>query len=136
MKNFTLNEEIEVMCVAAESFPEGIAAAHQKLDAIAPVASDRRHFGISRGDGSGGTIYKAAAEEKEAGEAEKLGLERFTIRKGKYAQERVENFMRNIPKVAETFKKLLAHPELDPNGYCLEWYLSNRDMKCMVKLKD
>lgn len=135
MEEFTLNEEIKVMCVAAESFPDGIAAAHQKLDTIAPVASDRRHFGLSWGSGDG-TVYKAAAEEKEAGEAERLGLETFTIRSGKYAGEIVENFMQNIPKVAETFKKLLAHPELDPNGYCLEWYLSYRDMKCMVKLRD
>jgi predicted transcriptional regulator YdeE len=134
MENFTLNEEIKVMCVAAESFPDGIAAAHQKLDAIAPVASDRRHFGISWGDGSGGIIYRAAAEEKEAGEAEKLGLEKFTIKSGQYLQETVENFMQNIPKVGETFKKLLAQPGVDPEGYCLEWYLNYKDMKCMVKL--
>ena len=124
------------MCVAAESFPDGIAAAHQKLDRVAPVASDRRHFGLSWGDGSGGTIYKAAAEETETGEAEKLGLETFTIKSGRYVQETVENFMQNIPTVAETFGRLLAQPDIDPNGYCLEWYLNYKDMKCMVKLKD
>lgn len=134
MEKFTLNEDIKVMCVAAESFPDGIAAAHQKLDSIAPVAHDRRHFGISYGGENGKTIYKAAAEETADGEAEKLGLERFTIKSGEYVEETVENFMQNIPKVKETFQKLLAQPDVDPNGYCLEWYLSYRDMKCMVKL--
>jgi hypothetical protein len=42
--------------------------------------------------------------------------------------------MQNIPKVKETFQKLLAQPDVDPNGYCLEWYLNDKDMKCMVKL--
>jgi predicted transcriptional regulator YdeE len=136
MEKFTLNEEIRVMCVAAESFPEGIAAAHQKLDQVAPVASDRRHFGLSWGDDAGRIIYKAATEETEEGEAEKLGLETFTIKSGQYVQEQVEDFMQNIPTVAETFKKLLAQPDVDPKGYCLEWYLNYKDMKCMVKLKD
>ena len=136
MEKFTLNEEIKVICVAAESFPNGIAAAHQKLDQIAPVASDRRHFGLSWGDGAGGIVYKAAAEETETGEAEKLGLETFTIKSGQYVQETVENFMQNIPKVSETFRRLLAQPDVAPDGYCLEWYLNYKDMKCMVKLKD
>ena len=135
MENFTLNEEIKVMCVTAESFPEGIAAAHQKLDSIAPVSFNRRHFGVSWGDGSGGIIYNAAAEEIEDGEAEKLGLERFIVKSGQYVQETVENFMQNIPTVAATFEKLLAQPNVDVQGYCLEWYLNEKDMKCMVKLK-
>lgn len=34
MENFTLNADIKVMCVTAESFPEGIMAAHSQLHII------------------------------------------------------------------------------------------------------
>jgi hypothetical protein len=31
---------------------------------------------------------------------------------------------------------LLTQPNIDPNGYCLEWYLNGKDVRCMVRLKN
>jgi hypothetical protein len=25
--------------------------------------------------------------------------------------------------------------DLDPEGYCVEWYFNDRDVKCMIRLK-
>ena len=31
---------------------------------------------------------------------------------------------------------LISQPDIDPNGYCLEWYLNDMDVRCMVRLDD
>jgi hypothetical protein len=36
--------------------------------------------------------------------------------------------MKDISGIRETFDKLLSHPDIDPDGYCVEWYLSNKDV--------
>jgi len=135
MEKFTLAEDIKVFCVTADSFPEGIEAAHQKLHSLIPLNKERRTFGISRPGKDGPIVYKAAVEELEPGEGEKLGLESFTIKKGVFACETLVDYYKDIPNVGVVFRKLLEEPELDPNGYCLEWYLSGKDVRCMVPLK-
>jgi len=79
--------------------------------------------------------YKAAAKELKSGEAETLGLETFIIKKGVYISELIIDFMSDIPSIGRTFQKLLAQPGLDPNGYCLEIYINNKDVRCLVGLK-
>lgn len=43
--------------------------------------------------------------------------------------------MDDIPAIGKAFKELLAIPGIDPEGACVEWYLSNKDVQCMVRLK-
>jgi hypothetical protein len=135
METFRIENEIKVLCITAESFPDGIEAAFSTLNKKVPISDKRTQFGISRPD-KGVITYKAAAEEIIDGEAESLGLERFVVRKGEYICELIPDFMDNIPSIGKTFQKLLKHPEIDPEGYCLEWYLNEKDVRCMVKLKN
>ncbi|MCY7327346.1 MAG: hypothetical protein LH618_02215 [Saprospiraceae bacterium] len=44
--------------------------------------------------------------------------------------------MDDFPMVGQTFKKLLDDPRIDPQGYCLEFYLNERDMRCMGPLAE
>jgi len=46
----------------------------------------------------------------------------------------LKNFADDIPLIGETFRNLLADPRIDPQGYCLEFYLNEHDMRCMVPL--
>ena len=39
------------------------------------------------------------------------------------------------PRLKTFFEKLLAQPGIDPNGYCVEEYLDDKDMIAMVTLK-
>ncbi|HTF02906.1 MAG TPA: transcriptional regulator, partial [Bacteroidia bacterium] len=117
------------------SFPEGILAAHQQLHALVPFSAQRRYFGISHPIENGKIVYKAAAEETSADEAKTLNLEAFTIRSGKYISLVIADYMTNPAHISEAFQQLLAHPGIDPNGYCLEWYLNEKDVRCMVGLK-
>ena len=44
--------------------------------------------------------------------------------------------MKDISAIGEAFKLLLSNRDIDPQAYCVEWYLSDKDVKCMVRLKD
>ena len=138
MEKYTFYENIRVFYVEAESFPEGILAAHKKLHLLLSDedadANGRRFFGISYLDGKGSIVYKAAAEEIYPGETEKYGCETFTIKKGEFIAETLIDWCKEEKLVEKTFKKLLAYPRIDVNGYCLELYLNDKDMICMVPL--
>ncbi|HOZ75649.1 MAG TPA: hypothetical protein PLS51_09805 [Flavobacterium sp.] len=136
MDSFNLSEDIKVVCVTAKHFPEDVERAHIQLHAMLPEKEKRRFFGISRTNEQGQIVYKAAADLIEPGEAEKYGLEMFTIKKGTFNSFYIKNFMEDTSRIREAFQILLGQPEVDPLGYCLEWYIGENDVKCMVPLDE
>ena len=136
METIELNEDITVMYVDAKSFPDGIMEAHNKLQEIVGKSMLRRLFGISRPEEEldGNIGYKAAAEEAYAGEAEKFHLGSMSIKKGKYVSVLVENYLTHPERINEVFQELLQHPMLDQVGYCVEWYVNDHDVRCMVRI--
>ncbi|WP_212003236.1 hypothetical protein [Chitinophaga sp. HK235] len=134
MEKFILEQDIPVFYVEASSFPEGILAAFKKLYALLPDLNGRRFFGISYPDRSGRIIYKAAVAENAPGEASQYGCPVFTIHKGEYMSELLKSQEGNGRLIGEIFQQLLAHPDLDKNGYCLEMYLEDTTVRCMVPL--
>lgn len=132
METYLIEEDIKVLCITAGSFPDGVLAAHQKLHELFPPGNKRRYFGISRPDGSRGIVYKAAVEEIKD---EKSELEHFTIKKGAYISELIADFMQDVSQIGKTFEKMLNEPDIDPNGYCLEMYLNETDVRCMVGIQ-
>jgi hypothetical protein len=134
MEEMLLEKDIPVFCVTAKSFPGGVLEAHEKLHSLVPLSSERSYFGLSRPE-KGVILYKAAAEEKKEGEAEKLGCEKFIIRRGKYIYRTIEDYVKDTGQIGVAFQKLISEPGIDPNGYCVEWYLNDKEVKCMVKMK-
>jgi hypothetical protein len=134
MENYILKEDISVICITATSFPDGVMAAHEKLHALFPFSTERKYYGLSRPDEQHVIIYKAAVEELTPGEAEKLNLEKFILKKGEYISIDIINFMNDIPAIGKAFQELLADPRLDPNGICVEWYYNETDVKCMIRI--
>ncbi|WP_411824588.1 hypothetical protein [Leptospira sp. 'Mane'] len=135
MDKFNLEKDIEVCCITATSFPEGVMDAHEKAHSLFPVSNQRRYFGISSPNPRGIIIYKAAVEKLENDQKEKTDYESFVIKKGDYISVVIKDYMKDIQKVETTFQKLISRDDIDPNGYCLEWYLNDNDMRCMVRLK-
>lgn len=134
METIKLVKDIPVFYITAKSFPEGIVEAHEKLHSLVPFTKSRNYFGISRPEHGGAIIYKAAAEEKEQDESRKFNLKTLTIRKGDYVQETIKNYAEKPEQIKESFERLLKEPGLDPEGYCVEWYINETDVKCMVRL--
>jgi len=134
MENKKINEDIRTLCVKAISFPDGVEAAHNAMHAL-PLEEERRFFGISWMGKNNEIIYYAAADELSSDEAKKFGCETFTIKKGDYCGIMLKDWCKTPDLVGITFQELLRHPDLDPEGYCLEIYHGERDMECLVKLK-
>ena len=136
MDSYILGEDIHVVCLTATSFPEGIEEAFENLKKILPPTEGRRYFGISRPDESGKIRYRAAADEMSPNEARDQGLEKFTIPRGAYNTYYIVDYKNNIDAIARSFELLTGQAEADPNGYCIEWYIGDHDVKCMVRSAD
>ncbi len=131
-----IDKDITVMYVTADSFPNGVLTAHQQLHSIIPFSVERKYYGISRPEDNGEIVYRAAAEVIKQGEAEKLNLQTIILKKGKYISAVLKNYMTDLSAIGNTFQNMINHPEIDPQGYCIECYISDKDVQCMVKLRD
>lgn len=132
----TIDNDIPTVFVEATSFPNGVLAAHQKLHALLDNKEKRHFYGISCPNTEGGIVYKAAATTLNADEAKQLNLDTFVLKKGTYSSVFIENYRTDIPSIGRTFQSLLADSRVDPNGYCLEIYEGEKDVRCLVKLAD
>ena len=135
MENYFLDKDINVLIKTATSFPDGVMAAHQALHTILKKIESRRFFGISYPDKNGIIIYKAAAEALAPDIVESYGLEEFIIKGGEFISIFIPSFCDDIPSVSKAFNDLLEYPGIDLNGYCLEMYTNDTDIRCMVRLK-
>ena len=135
MESIFLAQDIKVFYVTATSFPDGIQGAYQKLHSLIGSPAGRRFFGISYPETPAKIIYKAAVEESYPGEGERLGCETFVIKKGQYISIYLKDFMKDISKIGRSFQELLADKTIDPNGSCVEEYINDKDVRCMVRLK-
>lgn len=134
MENFELDRDIAIVCVTATSFPMGIGAAFKKLEDMVGSVQDRVFYGISRPDENRNIIYKAGAAEAFNGEAGQLGCEKFLLRKGLYRVERIRDWRGQEQKIGEAFMQLLQYPALDTDFPCVEWYMGDAEVMCMVRI--
>jgi hypothetical protein len=125
--------DLKVFYVQAKSFPDGISESLEKIHQIAPTQADRKFFGLSRPE-NGNIVYLAAAEEMVPGESEELHCDSLILKKGAYICESLKDYSRDLSNIGKTFSELLKQPGLDPEGYCVEWYISDKEMNCMVRL--
>jgi len=58
----------------------------------------------------------------------------FVLKKGNYTSLILTDYQKDIDAIGLAFSKLLQNKHIDPQGYCVEWYLNDTDMRCMVRL--
>ena len=136
MEKYHLADDVRVICNKAKTFPEGVMKAFTTLESSVPDMGKRATYGISKPDEQQVIIYKAAVTELADGEAERLGMEAFTIRKGNYMTETIMDWQNHIQAFGQTFQKLLDNPRLDWDSPCVEWYKSDEEVMCMVRILD
>jgi hypothetical protein len=129
----TLEGDITVFTVAAATFPEGIIAAHQQLHALVPFSAGRKYLGVSRPE-NGPIVYRAAAEVLEGEDTDAFPGSTMQLKGGRYICTTLHDYRNDLQGIDRAFKDLLAGPGLDPEGYCVEWYVNDRDMRCMIRL--
>jgi hypothetical protein len=135
MQTFQLEKDVPLFGVQATSFPEGVRGAWEELHRKLGVTNGRAFYGISHGSKDGTIVYKACVEEAFDGELAGLDCERFLLPKGEYTGETIHNFMQQLPRIGETFQALLARGDYDTTSACVEQYLNDADVVCMIKRK-
>lgn len=135
METIYIKEDKRIVCITARSFPSGISDAFYTLENLHPSICERPFYGIVFEQRPGKTIYKAGVEEQYKGEGDSFGCETFVISKGQYLGETIHNYMLRTDHIPNAFQKLLADPRLDSEFPCLEWYKNDKEVICLVKMK-
>ncbi len=136
MEIYKIGSDIKVICLEAKTFPDDVADAHHTIQASVPNYKARRVYGILMPNGESVIEYKAALEELNEGEAAKFNLKSFTIPKGEYFSIYIKDYYKDIPSIGQAFGEILKNPDIDPNGFCLEWFIQEKDVRCMVRVKN
>jgi len=136
METQYFEKDIECFSVRASSFPEGIKEAWNKRYGMLDHLEGRTFYGISRPEptAKGAIAYWAATTETFPGEANKYGSEQFTIKKGYYLGHDLPDWQKDETQIGKIFRKMLTDPRIDPGGYCLEKYVGETDVQCLVLL--
>jgi hypothetical protein len=135
MELYILKEDIHVFYVTVKSFPAGIQDAFVELSKRLPDGERRAYYGISNLAPDGSIIYRAAVKTAFEGEGEKYGCESLVITKGNYLARTIMDWHQNIPLIGQTFMEMMAAERMDKNFPCVEWYISDKELKCMAKTK-
>jgi predicted transcriptional regulator YdeE len=130
MKEIQLDNDTKLICEKANDFPAGVVPAFQSLEK--KVGTKRQFYGLSQGD-KNGIVYWAGVSAKDK-EVVPAGCEIIVIKSGTYISEQVSNWRGREIILGETFQRMYNHPNADPNGYCVENYLENGDVLCMVRI--
>ena len=137
MERINLDKDLRIMCVTARSFPDGIQDAFMELEKRAGNAiCDRPFFGLSHPNREGTILYRAGVLVEEEGEAERFGFDLIVLPKGEYLTKMILDWKKKVSLIGQTFQKLIHHPDLDPEAFCIEWYKGENDVLCMVKAKE
>jgi hypothetical protein len=134
METYNIKKDIQVFGIIVESFPNGIPEAYDKLQAMISPSANRTFYGISYLDKKGVMKYAATVNELEDGEGKKYGCESFTIPKGEYLYKTIPDWKDNIDSIKTTFPTLFKDPRVDYSAPCIEWYVNDKEMRCMVKI--
>ncbi|UYQ93407.1 hypothetical protein MKQ68_25325 [Chitinophaga horti] len=124
-----LDQDITVFYRDVPSFPAGIKEA---FDELYEKFEGRNYYGLSHMDVDGRVIYKAAAEGTLQ-EAAQYGYGTTSIPKGDWLTEKVTDWMSKTDSIKDVFGQLMNDPRFDPAYECVEWYVSDDEMWCMVR---
>jgi len=135
MEKMNLKNSIKAFGLRVNSFPNGIQQAFEELiEKTGDKAGERNYYGISYME-NGNMIYNAAAEEKQAGEAEKFNYKTFTIESGDYVTEKLDDWQSKTNCIKDIFQKIIDDGKADTTKPAVEWYKNDKEMLCMIKAK-
>jgi len=136
METYNLKNDLKVFGKEVRTFPLGVAEAFHDLLTMIPDGSHRAYYGLSHIDEMGKIIYKAAAEENYAGEAEKYNCKRYLIEKGEYLSVTITNWRDNTECIKDVFHDMMEDDRADKTKDVVEWYKTETEMLCLVKVKE
>jgi hypothetical protein len=133
MEKYIQEEDLTVFGNRVETFPLGIKEAFDSL--VKVFGPNRDYYGVSWFAEDGRVIYYSAVSEAFKDEAKKYDHEQLTLPKGEYLTAAIYNWMSKTDCIKDVFHQLMAGTNPTINSPCIEWYKSDDEMLCMVKIK-
>lgn len=131
MELYIQTEDFTVMGIQVTTFPNGIK---ETFETLMQTLGARDYYGISWMDEHYKIIYYAMAKELFPGESRQYKFEKLKIEKGNYQTETLHNWKSKTDCIKDIFQKLMGDSKPDQNHPCIEWYYSEEDMLCMIKV--
>ena len=136
METIKISENIPLRCFTVDTFPNGISQAFDRLMNDFPMDKDRRYYGISWMDENHKVIYKVASNVLNEKDSAKEGYDSHVLLSGNYIAETLLKWMEQLPKIGETFGRMMEVPGFDKTSPCVEWYIDDEKMICLARLKE
>jgi len=133
MDAYNLKNDVKVFGVEVRNFPNGIGEAFEKLMKMLPVRDKRSYYGIFEMDRNGRMHYYATAEETRNDEADTYKCNRYTIERGEYLAEPLNDWQKKTDCIKDVFEKMSHDSRVDPAKPGVEWYKNDKEMWCMLK---
>lgn len=130
MNNIQELQDIETMCVRADGGPETSKVAFDKLESKLDTLKGRKFYGALQNG-----VYRACVELTDADEPEKHGFERYTIPGGRYAREKIDDWIQHIPEIPKTFEDMKSQFNEDETRPGLEFYRSQKELILFLPIK-
>jgi len=135
MNSITFQNDLHVCGLEVISFPEGISETFDTLVQAVPGGFTRSFFGVSFMRDQK-MVYVACFEKKPSEVISALPLTNLTIEKGTYLAEPIKDWRSKTRTLNQVFRKMLAHEQADHTKPCVEWYLNEYEMMCLVKQQE
>jgi hypothetical protein len=134
MEKYTVRNDIKVMGCQVKTFPLGITEAFDKLYEKVAADNQRSYYGLSHFQ-DGHIVYFVATEEQHPGEAKKFAYDEYVVEKGLYLVESLKDWRTKLDSIKDIFDKMMKDDRVDLAKQCIEWYKTDQEMFCMMKLK-
>lgn len=135
MEVIRIDTDKKVFGLRVKTFPEKIGEAFDALMKQIPEGDHRSYYGVSWMENNA-VVYYAAAEQKYVDEAQKFNATEFTIGKGNYLREVLLEWMLKVGSIKDIFASMMNDPRVDLTQPAIEWYKSDQEMWCMMKLRE
>ncbi len=126
--------EVKVMYVESENGIQGSSLAFDKLEAKLPTLKKRKFHGVIWGS-IPKEKYWAGVEISDKKEAALYGFEIGVIPEGKYVQEKVKDWSKNLDQIGKIFSKLSKEFSVDDTRPSIEFYRSMDEVLLRLPIK-
>ena len=126
--------DIRVFYVKKNTSSLSLPHVYNELIKNVPFARDRMYYGILVPE-NGCLCYRLGVEQLTRNENRDLNLELHVIKRGVYLSAIVRNYLQDVREIERTFQRLLLETDLDDDENRVEWYFNEKDMACMLLLK-
>ena len=135
MKVTRIDKPRKVFGLQVKTFPEKVGDAFDILSKQIPNGLERSYYGISWLEDTR-IIYFACAEQEQEGESAKYNAREFSIERGNYLCEVLRDWMPKTDSIKGVFEKMMSDPRIDTSKPAIEWYKSDEEMWCLIKIRD